>query len=551
MIKKMLIFIGFILPLQIFAQNEMWVARYDRVGYPYYDHAFAMVIDDSGYIYVTGTSWDTITSADYATIKYNSFGDTVWVRRYNNSPSNSDDDAYAIAVDKSGNVYVTGESYGNGTGYDYATIKYNSSGDTMWVRRYNYSGSTYDVAHAITVDSSGNVYVTGYSTIKYDSLGNTMWVKRFGEMYAITIDNDGNVYTTGRNNGKGGYDYATIKYNSFGDTMWVRVYNGIVKGYDKTKAVPLTYGGGGAAIAVDISGNVYVTGGHWGTDSSYVTIKYNNSGDTMWTRKYHGPDSTGKDEATALAIDNSGNVYVTGRSYSSDTNPDYATIKYNSSGDTVWVRRYNGPGNSYDWANAIAVDNSENVYVTGRSCDTGTYYPDYATIKYSSSGSEEWVQRYNGPSNWDDNAYAIAVDNKGYVYVTGSSASSSSGDDYVTIKYSTVGIEEPSNLDWGLGIGELKAFPNPFAQKTVVSGQWSVASKTKIRIYDISGKLVETHSITQSPPWQNVPSPNNSITQISIGEKLKTGIYFVKVNDYLTADRHVKPIKIIKISYIK
>ncbi|MFA5033978.1 MAG: SBBP repeat-containing protein, partial [bacterium] len=82
MIKKMLIFIGFILPVQIFAQNEMWVARYDRVGYPYFDHAYAMAVDDSGNVYVTGSSMDTTAYPDYATIKYNSSGDTVWVRRY-------------------------------------------------------------------------------------------------------------------------------------------------------------------------------------------------------------------------------------------------------------------------------------------------------------------------------------------------------------------------------------------------------------------------------------------------------------------------------------
>ncbi|MDD2891313.1 MAG: SBBP repeat-containing protein, partial [bacterium] len=120
--KILFLFIGFILPLQIFAQNEMWVARYDGpYGTGGFDHAFAMAIDDSGYIYVTGTSLDTTLCTDYATIKYNSAGDTVWVRRYNGPDKYSDDDAYAIAVDKNGNVYVTGRSTGIGTYYDYAT----------------------------------------------------------------------------------------------------------------------------------------------------------------------------------------------------------------------------------------------------------------------------------------------------------------------------------------------------------------------------------------------------------------------------------------------
>ncbi|MDD5530607.1 MAG: SBBP repeat-containing protein [bacterium] len=553
----------FILPLQIFAQTEMWVARYNgSVSVPgAYDAAYAMVVDDSGYIYVTGESCDTAWS-DYMTIKYNSSGDTVWVRKYN-GPDNLDDAAYAIAVDKSGNVYVTGASVGNGTDYDYATVKYNSAGDKMWVRRYGSgsgTGSKYDVGRALALDSIGNVYVTGtsngngYATIKYNSLGDTMWVRIYGgsnEANAISVDPNGNVYVTGTSVGSGNVnDYATIKYNSVGDTMWVRRYR--KPGYIDNEA---------NAIAVDNSGNVYITGissSSFSSDtiSEYATIKYNSLGDTVWVRTYSGTAkgykgptynetitvNRGKNNkslaykgATALALDSNGNVYVTGKSYSAATYYDYATIKYNSVGDTIWVRRYNGTGDSTDCARGIAVDNIGNVYVTGNSWGVGSVYgEDYATIKYSSSGSEEWVQRYNGPGNRTDDAYSIAVDNNGYVYVTGKSAGG--GYDYVTIKYSTVGAEEKwSEATSRLGGIELTVTPNPFTSTTVISysGIVNRDSKTNIKIYDIAGKLVEE-------------TKNNTI-----GGKLKSGIYFVKVNDYLTADRHVKLTKIVKISYVK
>ena len=110
-----------------------------------------------------------------------------------------------------------------------------------------------------------------------------------------------------------------------------------------------------------------------------------------WEARYNGAvDST--DYSYLFAVDGSGNVYVTGNSYESETNYDYATVKYNSSGIPQWVQKYNGPGNSGDYAYSIAADDSGNVYVTGYSQGSGTGF-DYATIKYNSSGVQQWLQR--------------------------------------------------------------------------------------------------------------------------------------------------------------
>ena len=82
-----------------------------------------------------------------------------------------------------------------------------------------------------------------------------------------------------------------------------------------------------------------------------------------------------------------------------------------STGDVqeAWVARYDEPDNYDDEATAVAVDGSGNVYVTGFSFDANTDY-DYTTIKYNSAGQQQWIVRYDGPGNYIDKATAIAVD---------------------------------------------------------------------------------------------------------------------------------------------
>ncbi len=417
--------------------QEAWVARYNGPG-NLDDGAHAIAGDNSGNVYVTGGSHGLGTDLDYGTIKYNSGGQEQWVGRYN-GPGNGWDRAAAITVDSSANVYATGQSLGSGTGFDYATVKYDSAGQEQWVARYNGPGNGEDDAVAIASDSSGNVYVTGvslgsgtgsdYATVKYDSAGQEQWVARYngpanGSDYAraIAVDSSGNVYVTGRSLGAGtNLDYATVKYNSAGQEQWVARYNGPANDADDA-----------FAIAVDSLGNVCVTGTSLGSGAfdDYTTIKYNSAGQEQWVARYPGPI------AWAIAVDGSGNVYVTGESVGDRrTGVDYVTIKYDSAGQEQWVARYNGSRNGgYDRAQAIAVDGSGNVYVTGFSAGARTF--DYATVKYDSAGQQQWVARYNGPGNGNEEAAStIVVDGSGNVYVTGASPGVGTGYDYATIKY--------------------------------------------------------------------------------------------------------------------
>jgi hypothetical protein len=449
---------------------QAWVALYNGPANSF-DNAKAMAVDGAGNVYVTGTTDATGNfDFDYATVKYDASGTQQWVATYNGT-GNGTDHAYAIAVDGSGNVYVTGTSLGTSSNYDYATIKYDASGTQQWVARYNGTGNGIDTPTALAVDSSGNVYVTGfsggsgsgndYATIKYDTAGTQLWATCYngpgnGEdlANALAIDGSGNVYVTGASFGSDSdSDYATIKYDAAGTQQWAARYNGPGNGYDSA-----------TAIAVDNLGNTYVTGTSFGsrrTDSDYATIKYDAAGTQQWAARYNGPGN-GYDQASAIAVDSAGDIHVAGSSIGSGTDNDYATVKYDATGTEEWVARYNGPGNDSDVASSMALDGSGNTYVTGFTLNTPVD-SDCATVKYDPTGAQEWVVTYGGPAKDSDGANAIVADSSGNIYVTGYSVGVTSDSDYLTIKYvQTTGF----------------ACPVPATRWEEKPGQWPVDSLT-------------------------------------------------------------------------
>ncbi len=422
------------------AVSHQWVAVYNGPASDF-DRAYAIAIDAADNVYVAGRAGLSATTCDYATIKYSPDGNELWAVRYN-GPANDKDEARALSIDASGNIYVTGYSDGLGTGYDCATIKYSTDGNELWAARYNGTGNGGDIGNAITIDTSGNIYVTGSGagsgtgydciTIKYSADGNELWVARYNgpqnstdEARAITIADSNDIYVTGYSLGSGAdFDYITIKYSPDGNQLWAARYEGPANGTDLTED-----------LTVDSSGNIYVTGYSAGasTGYDYATVKYSPDGNELWIARYNGPEN-GSDKAKALAIDSADNLYVTGYIASAQTGYDWVTIKYSPDGNELWKARYNSPQNGSDEAWAIAIDGSDNVYVTGSSAYAGTG-EDCTTIKYSAGGSMLWAARYNGAANAADKAQAIAVDGSDNVFVTGYTTGAASDLDYITIKY--------------------------------------------------------------------------------------------------------------------
>jgi len=328
-----------------------------------------------------------------------------------------DDRAQAITVDNSGNVYVAGYScatwglpvnvYTEGFGLDGFVTKLNSSGTMLW-NTFIGGGA---VVNAITADGSGNVYVAGQSLATWGSPVNA---------HAGSFQNDA----------------FAAKLNSNGELQW-------------NTFMATIYGDSAYAIALDSSGNVYVAGFSsttWGSPVNAFTgtegslmheafaAKLNNSGELQWNTFMGSADD---DRAQAIAVDGSGNVYVAGYSYATwgapvnaFTEDDAFVAKLNNSGELQWNTFM---GSEYiDSVNAIALDDSENVYVAGYSYATwGTpvnahtdVYPSYGftdgfAAKLNNSGELLW-NTFMGGVNLD-RTYAIAVDGSGNVYVAGQS----------------------------------------------------------------------------------------------------------------------------------
>lgn len=323
-------------------------------------------------------------------------------------------------------------------------------GDIAWIQSYTGTTTGPDSARAIAVDSAGYVAVTGTSegegtgmdiaTVEYAPNGTQLWAARFNdadtsvdEATDVAIDRNGNVIVVGY----GGLfptdmDYTTIKYSPAGVQQWVARYNS-----------PANNGDYATAAAVDDSGNVYVTGyclSILGINADYTTIKYNAAGVQQWVATYNGI-ADGNDYARDIAVDSSGRVYVTGESQNPAGNADFLTIMYNAAGVEQWVARYDGSQNLADKAVRLCLDPLDDVVVTG-STEVADSSSDYVTIKYDGFGNELWRAFYAGPVQGPSLPTDIAISESGAVCVTGASTGANGGLDYATVKYDQDGHEQ-------------------------------------------------------------------------------------------------------------
>lgn len=196
------------------------------------DEPYAIDIDPSGNVYVAGQI-RVNGFYNFITISYSNSGVFRWERIFT-YPANGDDAAQDMCTDNLGNIYVTGYIDAGTSHNNFLTVKFNSSGNILWQKEFNNSFNQWDIAESITIDNEYNVYVTGrsgrppypyfadYNTIKYSPEGILLWSINYNAYPSINqedipqkvlVDNYNNVYVTGWSKWIYGFDICTIKYS--------------------------------------------------------------------------------------------------------------------------------------------------------------------------------------------------------------------------------------------------------------------------------------------------------------------------------------------------
>ncbi len=380
--------------------EEDWVRQFGTFGN---DQALALdiTLDTNSNAYVVGLTTGTLPgqtgSGDFdAFIQVSDpNSNEIWTRQFGTSGT---DQAYSVAIDASGNIYIVGWTSGafsgqTSSGLNDAFIRaYDSDGNEIWTRQFG--DSVNDYARDVAIDANGNIYVTGqtFSTLPgqtssglgdvfirtYGSNGNEIWTRQFGTSgndnpNGIAIDTNGNIYVAGvtadtlPGQTSSGLNDAFIRaYDSNGNEIWTRQFG--TSGTDQV-----------SDVTIDANGNIYVTGqttdtlpGQTSSGGSDAFIRaYDSNGNEIWTRQFGTSDN---DDPQGVLIDLNGNIYVVGGTYGTfagQTNfglADAFIQVYDPNSNEIWTRQFGTSVN--DYAYGVATDASDSVYVAGRTAGT-------------------------------------------------------------------------------------------------------------------------------------------------------------------------------------
>ena len=347
------------------------------------NYGVSALTDAEGNVYVAATVTNVGSQLDFALLKYRVDGVLEWVATWD-GPASLDDIPAAMALNSSGEVFLAGTTWTDPLYTDFALVKIDGGGQVSWSVTYDHAGLI-DAGVAVELDQNGHPVISGVSapslltwemaTLRFDtSTGNGMDTLRvqipglgLQEARAMAIDGSGNIYVTGNFHDGQQRDVQTLKIGSGFTMTWLENWDHAGKDDN------------GLAVAADSFGNVYVAGlaGNPSGGSEFLTLKYGPDGDLLWSRLFQPRDSTWAAMATGLAVSDDG-VLVTGTVHTT-VGMSFATVKYASNGKLVWSKTHATPQQDGK-AMALALGTQGQVYVSG--IFEGSAGNSYATIKY-------------------------------------------------------------------------------------------------------------------------------------------------------------------------
>ncbi|HOZ01684.1 MAG TPA: SBBP repeat-containing protein [Candidatus Syntrophosphaera sp.] len=493
-----------------YAQNDpqwLWATTVGGTGW---DQPYSQATDSNGNNYVVFLFQDTVTIGTYTFVSSGSFdfliakldpnGNCLWATR---TGGTGDDRCYDIAIDSSGNSYVTGIFTGDvdfhvitqtSVGdWDIFVAKIDPDGNWLWVRRAGGNGE--DWGYSLATDSSGNSYLTGYFNL----------AANFG---TIALTSSGN------------FDTFIAKVDTFGNWLWA-----IRAGGTNTD---LGYG-----ITLDGNQNIYVAGVYMGTgvfgastlgnsgDYDVYLGKLDSAGNWLWAKRTGGVST---DWCWTIDTDGDGNLYATGNFYGSSDfgtttltssgSSDIYVCKLDTNGNWLWARSAGGTGE--EWGYGLTTDNSGNIYITGGFSESATF----GMTQLTSNGSKDiYVANLDSGGNWHwaisagavdtDSGMSVSFDSNENLYIQGAYSTNMNlgplaltnhgGFDAFIAKLAPgVGIDDELAPDLTDVSCLSDAWPNPFRVGTTATIKANVAQRESgtLTIYNLRGQIVQSQQLS-------------------------------------------------------
>lgn len=477
-----------------------------------------------------------------------------WATRASSSTATNDFSRGSfVATDATGNVFSAGTFHGamtlGGTninslgGYDSFLAKYTPAGAVTWVRHLRNS-SAETVVYGMAVDNSGNSYVTGYYfsgtmvvgsitltggggfLVKYDPQGTVLWARGAGQVFAgLASTAAGEVVAIGSFSGTQVFGGTTltsvgfgssflVKYDAQGTPLWARQFEG---GSDDE-----------GFVGLDAVGNVYIAADYDGTatfgpitlagstDGHDVFVaRYSAAGAPLWAVRQPVAGAAGREHAWDLATDTAGNTYLTGSSQpTAAATEQWFVTQYTPQGIVGWNHLSNTVPAQTNGLLGVATDAAGNVCVSGVVAGTlaigglslassGSADANVALLSFSPQGAPRWALSA-GTATSTEGVLGLTLDALSNLYVTGILQGNSTLGTIALPQNSTAGEQFVAKVSISAitataaahAIERLQVYPNP-ASGGVVKAQWAALKEapSQFLVHDALGRLVLTHPL--------------------------------------------------------